>query len=318
MNSTISAGRFPLFSVLIANHNNGQYLEECLQSIFCQTYQNWEIILVDDGSTDNSFDVYQKYENHSQIKIIKLTPNKGCGFTKRKCVEAASGEICGFVDADDTLAPDALEILVRQHLDNPYHSIVYSTHYNCNNDLVPQNIAEQVGTIPDGQFSWMNKRPIISAFATFKRKNYLQTTGISPWLHKAVDKDLYYKLEEAGPSLFVNQPLYYYRHHQNSISLNKNSNIAYQYHLAIKASIIIRSPNRAHTLKQMPHTKSELAGGLLQTALHLFKNSHYSNGLELFFKALWYFHAHALLFIIKNIYQKLLRFPSKIKKRMLS
>jgi glycosyltransferase involved in cell wall biosynthesis len=297
----------PLFSILIANYNNGLYLEKCLHSIFSQTYENWEIILFDDGSTDNSLDIYQKYENHSQIKIIKLFPNKGCGFAKRKCVEAASGEICGFVDADDALAPDALNILVKQHLDNPNHSIVYSTHYNCSNELVPLNIAEQVGPIPYGQFSWMNKRPVISHFATFKRKNYRQTEGITPWLQKAVDKDLYYKLEETGPTLFVNQPLYFYRHHQKSISLNKNSNIAYQYHLAIKALIIIRSSNRAHTSEKMPHSKSELVGGLLQTALHLFKNSNYLNGFTLFFKALQFFPAHVLLFTIKNTYQKFLR-----------
>jgi hypothetical protein len=160
----------------------------------------------------------------------------------------------------------------------------------------------------------MNKRPIISHFATFKRKNYLQTSGISPWLHKAVDKDLYYKLEETGPTLFVNQPLYYYRHHQNSISLNENSNIAYQYHLAIKASIVIRSLDRAHTLKQMPHTKSELTRGLMQTALYLCKKNNYSSSFELLVKALWYFPVHTLLLCLKSFYQKLLKpFFSKTK-----
>ena len=52
----------PLFSVLVANYNNGRYLEECLKSIFNQTYKNWEIIIVDDFSTDNSHDVYKKYQ----------------------------------------------------------------------------------------------------------------------------------------------------------------------------------------------------------------------------------------------------------------
>jgi glycosyltransferase involved in cell wall biosynthesis len=50
-----------LFSVLIANYNNGLYLEECLRSIFAQTYTNWEIVIVDDASTDNSSNIYEKF-----------------------------------------------------------------------------------------------------------------------------------------------------------------------------------------------------------------------------------------------------------------
>lgn len=58
----------PLFSVLIANHNNGRFLEECLQSIFSQTYTNWEIIIVDDASSDNNTDIYLEFAHHPQIK----------------------------------------------------------------------------------------------------------------------------------------------------------------------------------------------------------------------------------------------------------
>ncbi|MBE0639808.1 MAG: glycosyltransferase family 2 protein, partial [Bacteroidales bacterium] len=85
----------PLFSALIANYNNGQYLEECLQSIFAQTHENWEIVIVDDASTDSSHAVYEKHKSDSRIRILKNDKNRGCGYTKRKCVENAKGDICG-------------------------------------------------------------------------------------------------------------------------------------------------------------------------------------------------------------------------------
>ena len=92
----------PLFSILIANYNNGKYLQACLDSVFAQTYTNWEIILVDDASKDKiSSALYKKYDNHPQIHIFYNEKNKGCGYTKRRCVELGNGEICGFLDPDD-------------------------------------------------------------------------------------------------------------------------------------------------------------------------------------------------------------------------
>ena len=58
----------PLFSVLIANYNNGKYLHEAIASVYAQTYKNWEIILVDDASTDNSRELYKELEKDT-IKL---------------------------------------------------------------------------------------------------------------------------------------------------------------------------------------------------------------------------------------------------------
>ena len=62
----------PLFSILIANYNNGKHLEDTIISIMKQTYNNWEIILVDDSSTNNLADIYKKYEGLPNIHIYLL------------------------------------------------------------------------------------------------------------------------------------------------------------------------------------------------------------------------------------------------------
>lgn len=279
----------PHFSILIANYNNGGYLESCLQSIFAQTYGNWEVVIVDDGSTDTSDNVYKKYSVYDQIKIFKNHQNKGCGYTKRKCIEHARGEICGFLDADDALASDALEIMARQHLDHPDHSIVYSTHYICNNRLIPEKIASYVGQIPPGERSLTLITPAISHFATFKMSKYKLTEGISEAFLKAVDKDLYYKLEEVGLVLYIDKPLYFYRLHSENISLNKQTLAAGRYELAAKALSLLRQDNPERVMDKMPYSVYQLIGGLAYVAycevkyLHLKSSFRFISSLTSFF-----------------------------------
>jgi len=212
----------PLFSILIANYNNGQFLEKCLHSVFTQTYTNWQIIIVDDASTDNSIKIYNRFNSNPQIKVYFNRINKGCGFTKKTCVEKATGEICGFLDPDDTLSPNAIETMVNLHMTNPDISIAYSTHYVCDSNLRVKHIASHPRQINNDESYLTCGTGVITAFATFKREKYLKTIGINTILPKAVDQDLYLKLEETGRTLYLPTPLYYYRHHSNSISLNQN------------------------------------------------------------------------------------------------
>jgi glycosyltransferase involved in cell wall biosynthesis len=292
----------PLFSVLIANYNNGEYLEACLQSIFSQTYTNWEIVIVDDGSTDNSHRIYAKYINHAQIRIFRNDKNEGCGFTKRECVKRARGEICGFVDPDDALLPEALEILVKEHLDNPDISIVYSTHYICDGNLQPQKIADYVGQIPAGRRSITLIRPIISHFATFKMEKYAMTEGISEFYPKAVDKDLYFKLEETGPVLFIGQPLYFYRHHSGSISLTKIRPTAFQYELTIKFLALLRRDQVGKSLAEIPHSMRQLVSGVANVAYYELKRGHFFVAGGLLYKLLVVFPAILINLNMKKIF----------------
>ena len=96
----------PLFSVLIANYNNGKYLMDAIKSVYEQTYTHWEIILVDDASTDNSHELYKELEKDERIRIFYNDENHGCGYTKRRCAELANGELCGFLDPDDAYTFD--------------------------------------------------------------------------------------------------------------------------------------------------------------------------------------------------------------------
>lgn len=206
-----------LFSILIAHYNNYNYFLDCYKSIIEQTYQNFEVILVDDHSTDDSFDKIKELTKYdSRFRLFQNEENKGVGFTKKRCVESAAGEICGFVDPDDMLSEKALQTSIDYHNDN--NIAVYSTFYLCNNRLEPQRLFQHSRQVRNGDKNFFNIFLEANHFFTFKRSAYNKTSGINPNLTSAVDQDLYLKLHETGNFSFVNEPLYYYRLHEKGVS----------------------------------------------------------------------------------------------------
>ncbi|MFZ4771896.1 MAG: glycosyltransferase family 2 protein, partial [Ferruginibacter sp.] len=125
-----------LFSILIANYNNGRFFKDCYDSIIAQTYDNWEVIIVDDQSTDDSIAIISGLiKDDKRFKLFENEQNKGCGFTKRRCAELAAGDICGFLDPDDALMPDALALMMDAHQQNKELALVHSTFYFCDEFL---------------------------------------------------------------------------------------------------------------------------------------------------------------------------------------
>lgn len=220
----------PLFSVLIANYNNGKYLAEAINSVENQTYSNWEVVIVDDASSDSSPELYKELSQHKQIRIFFNKQNRGCGFTKNRCVAEAKGEILAFLDPDDALAPNAIQLLIAEHSKSINYSLIYSTHFLCNEDLSTKKINPNIGQVLPLIFK-SNKS--ISHFASFKKSYYNLIDPINPVLPRAVDMDLYYKLSEVGEIQFVNKPLYYYRQHNQGISSFNNALKAKYWHAVV-------------------------------------------------------------------------------------
>lgn len=228
----------PLFSVLIANCNNGKYLMDAIESVRAQTYTQWEIIIVDDGSTDNSRELYKQLEQDSRIHIFYNEENKGCGFTKRRCAELAYGELCGFLDPDDKLVPEALEVMVKEHEARPECSLIYSTHYSWDDLADTLVIQDLVGPMQNGEDFLVSSRNCVSHFSVFKKEAYAKTEGINQTLRSAIDVDMYFALEEVGDLFYINKPLYYYRQtNPNSISIGNDQVSSKAYANRIESSL---------------------------------------------------------------------------------
>ena len=109
---------YPLISIIVPVYNTAVFLENCINSLLNQTYCNLEIILVDDGSTDESLEICQKYEkNHSQIKCIHID-NHGVSYARNIGLSVARGEYIGFVDSDDWIEPNMYSTLYRGMVSN--------------------------------------------------------------------------------------------------------------------------------------------------------------------------------------------------------
>ena len=229
----------PLFSVLIANFNNGRFLQEAIDSVLAQSFTNWEVVLVDDASTDASHVVYDRFSQDPRFRIFHNETNRGCGYTKRKCIELAEGELCGFVDSDDALMPNALEVMVRAHTGHPECSLIYSTCYRYSGDRDTElPIWDFIGEIPAESDFLIYHKKLVSHFVSFKKSFYRKTIGMDATLRCAEDRDLYYKLEEVGPFLHLPIPLYYYRiNNDNSVSIGTKEKDAWAHYYSVCAEL---------------------------------------------------------------------------------
>lgn len=108
-----------LISIIVPIYNASIYLRQCIASILSQTYQELEIILIDDGSTDDSFQICEQYRKEDRrIKLIHRE-NGGLVAARKSGLEAARGAYIGFVDADDYIEPDMFEVLY--HIIKEFH-----------------------------------------------------------------------------------------------------------------------------------------------------------------------------------------------------
>lgn len=113
-----------MISVIIPAYQHGKEIEKCLKSIFSQTFKDYEIIVVNDGSTDNTLEILEKYKD--KIKIINQE-NKGAGVARNLGYANSQGEFILFCDADMVLKSEMLEKLLGALKNNPDKSYAYSS-----------------------------------------------------------------------------------------------------------------------------------------------------------------------------------------------
>lgn len=125
----------PLVSILLPVYNVEPYIERCLRSIFEQTYENLEYIIVDDASPDKSIDVVQKISaeyphRKDNVHIIRHETNKGISASRNTLIANARGEFVSHVDPDDWLEPNAIELFVRKQQETNADIVTGHTYFH--------------------------------------------------------------------------------------------------------------------------------------------------------------------------------------------
>jgi len=217
----------PLVSVIVASYGNAPYIKTMIESVLNQTFSNWELIITDDASPDDSNNIIEKYLNNDQIKLFKHKNNRGAGAAFKTCMNNAKGEIIVMLGADDALKPTALEVIVQKYKEHKDAAMIVGGLELTDNNLKPINRCRIFEGLPDGFNSILEYKGAFG-WDTFKRDNYERTEGFDENLKSSIDQDLYYKLEETGKIIFINDCLYLYRQNEKGISQN-NKIIAYQF-----------------------------------------------------------------------------------------
>ena len=111
----------PLVSIIMPAYNCEQFIGCALDSVIAQTYQNWEVIAVDDCSTDKTIDIVAAYaQKDPRIKYYKLSKNSGAAIARNKAIELAQGKYIAFLDSDDIWFPTKLEKQIKFMQENGY------------------------------------------------------------------------------------------------------------------------------------------------------------------------------------------------------
>lgn len=218
-----------LLSVVIPVYNNGIFLTKCLKSVIEQTFHNIEIILIDDGSTDDSMEICNDYEKkYSNIKFYH-TSNSGPYQARKYGASKASGRLITFLDADDWIEKDAYEMLINIFLKHEPDIISYTFQIddsgNAEEDflesgLYTQEMIKEI-IIPRMMFDidtgWRKLNPSVGC-KIFKKEVYLEVVDkIEERIVWGEDALVTYPAMCIADSVYIyNQPFYHYNMNDNS------------------------------------------------------------------------------------------------------
>ncbi len=219
----------PLISLVIPVYNRDSYLRATINSILSQTYTDFELIVWDDGSTDDSLAIATEYAREdSRIKVFTAS-NTGQGTALVKAIAFTNGKYLGTVDSDDLLHPEALAKTLAVLESNPGVGMVYTDHVVIDSQGKEKGIGKRC-SIPYSperllircSIPYSPERLLID-FMTFhfrliRRDVYDAVGGFDPTLGIAEDYDLCLRLSEVSAIEHLAEPLYYYRWHSANIS----------------------------------------------------------------------------------------------------
>lgn len=215
---------YGLVSIVTPSYNSSKFIGETIESIISQTYTNWELIITDDCSTDNSCDIVEDYiKKDPRIKLIRLEKNSGAGVARNTSIDVAKGKFIAFCDSDDRWFPEKLE-----------KQLNFMNHKNCalsHTSYLTCDEKDKITGIVIGR-----KKETLKSMCKDDKMGFLtvifdtEKVGkiFMPNLRKRQDWALKLKvLQKCGVAYGMKEPLAYYRKRSGSISQNKKSLIKY-------------------------------------------------------------------------------------------
>jgi glycosyltransferase involved in cell wall biosynthesis len=217
--------------------DGARFLPQALESVRAQTFADWELVLVDDGSTDDTLDIARRFAADDPRIRVFAEPARGRRSALELAHRHARGAYLGWIDADDWLAPEALE---RTHaaITTWQCDMIYTSH------VVVTADGKQRGPSRRARIPYSAQRLLIDFmtfhFRLFTRDVFERAGGIDPDRDIAIDYDLCLRISEHGRIEHVAEPLYFYRMHSAQMSTRKRSEQIAASADAIRAALVRR------------------------------------------------------------------------------
>lgn len=210
----------PLVSVVVPTHNDSKYIKEAMSSIVNQTYDNLEIVVVDDFSSDNTVEIIKAF-NDKRIRIIRNESNRGAAYSRNIGIKNCTGDYISFMDGDDVWSLDKTEEQIKFMLDNDYvfTSCLYSFMSEDGQSLDKYMSAPK--KVTHRKFL---KTDYIGCITTMYKKDIYPDLAIPEDIYKRNDYALWIKLSEHADCYTLPLILAAHRNRKGSISsVNKFS-----------------------------------------------------------------------------------------------
>ena len=229
----------PLISVIVPIYKVENYIHQCVESILNQTYDNIELILVDDGSPCRCPQICDEFAERDSRVIVIHQPNRGVSAARNNALDVCKGDYIAFVDGDDWLEPTAYEEMLERMLSNDLDVVFCTANIIVNNEVVekrfeyfddntklePSKLVELSLTDEIGGQPWMkmwNRKCWENVRFPIGRIYEDLAVSFRPFV---------YAKKNVG---FLKKPLYNYRLNPNGLSLSRNSSRAFQIFLAFR------------------------------------------------------------------------------------
>jgi len=211
----------PLVSIVLPTYNGEAYLEQSIESCLTQSYKNWELIIVDDCSTDKTPEIINNFsEKEPRIKVIRHQSNKKLPAALNSGFSDAKGKYFTWTSDDNYYAPDALSTLVSYLENNKEKDLVYTDFTMV--DEQGEKIGERVTERPE----LLLERNVVGASFLYHRKIHEKLSGFNENKFMIEDYDFWLRALKHFSFSRLHENLYFYRWHNKSLSLQKKKEIA--------------------------------------------------------------------------------------------
>lgn len=217
------------FSIVIPVYNNFDFLSTCLESIFTQSYRSYEIVIVEDHSTDLRVRKFLELLQ-TQLRNLKIhynTENEGISYSTNKGIDLSSGSYIVFLDCDDYLHPDALKVINKHVQEFPEVDYFFTDKIEVdeNGEFIRKALYGGYANLtPSGSVKIdLLDGMVASHLKVIKKEKIVEVGGLDTSMDGVQDYDLALKIAEDGRFKYINQPLYYHRQHLSSITTSQTS-----------------------------------------------------------------------------------------------